>query len=73
MPMLRMCFFRNACGSSPPSMAACWVADHTSAAPIAHSASTATSSVQSIRRSAESRCSSLDRRRGGGTVYGVGR
>ena len=61
------------CGSPPESSAACRVADQTSAPPSAHSASTASSSVQSMRRSAESRCSSRAARRSGGTVYGVGR
>ena len=42
MTTLRMCFLRNACGSPPASMAACRVADQTSAAPIAASPSTAT-------------------------------
>ena len=68
MAALRVCFLKNACGSPPLSMAGCLVADHTSAAPIAHSASTARTSVQSSRRTAESRCSSREPRRGGGTV-----
>ena len=73
MSTLRMCFLRNASGSPPELSASGRVADHTSAPPKAHSASTANSSVQSTRRIAESRRSSRDPRRGGGTVYGVER
>ena len=69
--MLKMCFFRNASGSAPASRRPCRVADRTSALLMTHSPSTDSSSAQSSRRIALSRCSSRADRRGG--AHGVGR